>query len=195
MRLLPALAFLAALAASGAAAAQSADKPLTSTGVSALIKDQKAWCSAWQAADQSCEELVFLDADKGKVTQTRRYRMSDTGDIEMIVRQQLALEGDGLCWTFKFLDLDIVILNEGRRAPAEQAAAMILLIRERMTDLEGKRTCERFTRDRATGDILSTTTVDGAPAPEFDSRFRLLPPETRIKLRPLIEFGEEPTTT
>lgn len=195
MRLLPALAFVAALAASGAAAAQPAGKPLTPSAVSALIKDQKAWCSAWQAGDQSCEELVFLDAVNDKVTQTRRYRMADSGEVEIVIRQQLTLDSDGLCWTFKFLDLDIAILNEGHRASAEQAAAMVVLIRERMADLEGKRTCERFVRDGATGDILSTTTVDGAPAPEFDSRFRLLSPDTRIKLRPLIEFTEEPTTT
>lgn len=195
MRLLPALALLAALAASGPTLAQSPGKPLARDAVTSLLKGNDAWCAAWRQSDRSCEEVIFLQSAKDSVTQTRRYRMSDRGGVEMVVRQSGKLEDQGLCWTFRFVDLDIAFLNEGVRAPAEQSAALILLMRESMSELEGKKVCERFSRDGATGEVLSTTTIDGEVAPEFESRFRLLAPDERVKLRPLFELDDEPTST
>ena len=199
MRSPAALVLAAALAATRTAVAQAgpqpAARPLTRQDVAALVKQDASWCGGWRKSDDSCEELVFLATDKDGVLQTRRYLLADEGVVELVVRQRVTLDNDGLCWTYRFVDLDIAVLNEGQRASAEQSAAMVLLMRERMADLEGKRSCERFARDAATGDILSTTTLDGAPAPELDTRFRLLPQDARIKLRGLIDFSNEPTNT
>lgn len=195
MRLLSALACLAVFAAPATALAQPAGKPLSREALSRLIKDDSVWCAGWRQSDQSCEEVVFVEAAGDKVTQTRRYRISEEADFEMIIRQTLKLDGPRLCWTFKFAELDVVVLNDGARAPEAQSAVTMALVREKMGDLEGKLACESYVRDESTGEISSTATLDGAPAPDFDNRFRLLPPDTRVKLRALFEETEDATTT
>jgi hypothetical protein len=154
-----------------------------------------AWCGGWRDADMSCEEIVFLETAKGAVSQTRRYRIYEGSDFEMIVRNTAKLEGGKLCWTYRFAEMDIAFLEAGVRAPREQADAMLMVMRETMSDLEGKVACEAFTRDDTTGEIAAAATLDGERAPEYDSRFRLLPPEARIKLRGVFEDKPEPSRT
>jgi hypothetical protein len=113
----------------------------------------------------------------------------------MVVRNTVKLEGGKLCWTYRFAEMDIAFLEAGVRATREQAAAMLMVMRETMSDLEGKVACEAFTRDDATGEITAVATLDGERAPEYDSRFRLLPPEARIKLRGVFEDKPEPSST
>ena len=187
MRLLPALAVAALLAVPAAAAAQPAGGPVAREALDSLIKEDSAWCAGWRQSDQSCEEIVFFEAIGDKVGLTRRYRMSDTVDFEMVVRQTLAFDGARLCWTFRFDEMDVAVLNDGIRAPAAQAAITIALVREKMSDLEGKLACESYARDAASGEVVSTATLDGQPAPDFDNRFKLLPLDARVKLRPLFE--------
>jgi hypothetical protein len=61
-----------------------------------------------------------------------------------------------------------------------------------MASLEGKKSCEAYVRDEATGELKATVTLDGEAAPEFDSTYRLIPPDTRILLRPLFETKNGP---
>jgi hypothetical protein len=194
MRALLVPALVAALAAPGAALADPA-RPLTREALVATIKSDRAWCGGWRDADMSCEEIVFLETAKGAVSQTRRYRIYEGSDFEMVVRNTVKLEGGKLCWTYRFAEMDIAFLEAGVRAPREQAAAMLMVMRETMSDLEGKVACEAFTRDDTTGEIAAAATLDGERAPEYDSRFRLLPPEARIKLRGVFEDKPEPSRT
>lgn len=194
MRALLVPALVAALAAPGAALADPA-RPLTREALVATIKSDQAWCGGWRDADRSCEEIVFLETAKGAVSQTRRYRIYEGSDFEMVVRNTAKLEGGKLCWTYRFAEMDIAFLEAGVRAPREQAAAMLMVMRETMSDLEGKVACEAFTRDDTTGEIAAAATLDGERAPEYDSRFRLLPPEARIKLRGVFEDKPEPSRT
>ena len=161
----------------------------------ATIKSDQAWCGGWRDADRSCEEIVFLETAKGAVSQTRRYRIYEGSDFEMVVRNTAKLEGGKLCWTYRFAEIDIAFLDAGERAQREQAAAMMMVMRETMSDLEGKLACEAFSRDEKTGEISATTTLDGERAPEYDHRFRLLDPDARVKLRGVFEDKPEPTTT
>lgn len=195
MRALQAFALAAVLALPVATAARADDIPLNRDGLLAVIKSDKVWCSRWQDKDQSCEEVTFLEAGKGVVNQTRRYRMSNEADIEMVVREQLKIEGAALCSTFHFEDLDIVVLNEGSPAPEEQSMTTRALIAQIMADLEGKKTCEAFLQDDKTGLIKSRVTLDGQAAPEFDTDYRLLSPNTRIQLRPIFEDTEASNIT
>ena len=73
--------------------------------------------------------------------------------------------------------------------------AMLMVMRETMSDLEGKVACEAFTRDETSGEITAAATLDGERAPEYDSRFRLLDPDARVKLRGVFEDKPDPTTT
>ena len=194
MRALQLLAVVAAVSAPSAALADAA-RPLTRDGLVAAIKSDRAWCAGWREADQSCEEVVFLETLKGVVSQTRRYRIYEGSDFEMVVRNTAKLDGGRLCWTYRFAEMDIAFLEAGVRAPKEQAAAMLMVMRETMSDLEGKMACETFSRDETTGEIAAAATLDGERAPEYDSRFRLLDPDVRVKLRGVFEDTPDPTTT
>lgn len=195
MRALQALALAAFLALPVATTAHAGDVPLTRDGLLAAIKSDKVWCSRWQDKDQSCEEVTFLEAKKDIISQTRRYRMSDSADIEMVVSEKLKLEGGALCSTFKFENLDIVVLSGGEPAPDEQALTTRAVIATIMADLEGKKSCAAFTQDDKTGLVKSTITLDGQAAPEFDTDYRLLSPDTRIQLRPVFEDAEASNIT
>jgi len=193
MRLLPALAFAALLAPLAASAQPSA--ALSGDALTRLINDGQVWCAGWRDSDQSCDEVVFMEAADGKVAQTRRYRISDEVDFEMVIRQTLKVDGPRLCWTYRFEEMDVAVLNDGARAPAAQATVTIAMIRERMTDLEGKVACESYTRDAATGELSMTATLDGERAPDLDNRFKLLSPDSRVKLRALLETTEDAIAT
>lgn len=195
MRLLRRLALATLLTLPVAAPAWAADVPLRGAGLSEVLKSDKAWCANWREAEKSCEEVVFRDARAGKVVQTRRYQISDASAVELVIRETVAVEGDRLCSTYRFEDLELVVLAEGEPAPAEQAAPAMTLVGALMSDLEGKKTCETLVRDDATGAIRSSTTVDGEAAPEFDTDYRLLAPDTRIKLRPVFENTPDTSVT
>ncbi len=194
MRAFHALALIAALSAPTVALAQVA-RPLSRDALVATIKSDRTWCAGWRETDKSCEEVVFLEAGKGVISQTRRYRIYEGADFEVILRNTAKIERDGLCWTYRFAEIDIAFLDAGERAQREQAAAMMMVMRETMSDLEGKVVCEAFSRDEKTGEISATTTLDGERAPEYDHRFRLLDPDARVKLRGVFEDKPEPTTT
>ena len=49
----------------------------------------------------------------------------------------------------------------------------------------------RSVRDEVTGELKSNVTLDGEAAPEFDSVYRLITPDTRILLRPMFEDEEK----
>ncbi|MBP7704625.1 MAG: hypothetical protein KA105_05005 [Caulobacter sp.] len=195
MRFLRRLAFAALLALPVAAPAWAADVPLKGAGLTSVLESDKVWCAAWREDDQSCEEVLFLDAKAGKVIQTRRYQLSDTSSVELVVRETVKIEADRLCSTYRFADLDIVVLADGSPAPAEQAAPAMSLVAALMAELEGKKTCETLVRDDKTGAIKSSVTIDGEVAPEFDADYRLLAPDARIKLRPLFEDTPDTSVT
>jgi len=194
MRALQVLA-LAALVLAPSAALARAERPLTREALVATIKSDRAWCAGWRETDQSCEEVVFLEPVKNLFSQTRRYRIYEGSDFEMVVRNTVKLEAGKLCWTYRFVEMDIAFLEAGARASREQAAAMTVVMRETMAELEGKVVCEAFSRDDVTGEIAASATLDGERAPEYDSRFRLLPPDSRVKLRGVFDDTPEPTTT
>jgi|SRR5215217_361836 len=195
MRALQALAIAAVMALPAALPARAAEAPLTRDGLVALLKSDKVWCSSWRDKDQSCEDIAFVEPEGDLVTQISRYRMSQTPDLQMVVRETVKIEGAALCSTFKFTELDVVVLMDGEPAEAEQALPILSILAQSMADLEGKKACEAYVRDDATGEVKGSVTLDGEAAPEFDSIYRLLAPETRIQLRPVFEDTEATTIT
>lgn len=196
MRALQALAVAAALClASGAGvAARAAEVPLTRDTLVAALKSDSVWCSWWRDRDRSCEDVAYTDGiDGDQVSQVSRFRLWDDPDLQIVVRETRMLKDGALCSTFRFLDLEIAVLSDGVEAPTEQALPVLAMLAQSMADLEGKKTCEVFTRDEATGLLRSTATVDGEPAPEYDTEYRLTAPEIRIRLRPMIDSGETPS--
>lgn len=195
MRFWTQLALAAALAVPTTLPAAAAEKPVTRDGLVTMLRANQVWCSGWQDADQSCEDIAFIDVLPGnQIRQVSRYRMSVEPNLEMVVRETINLEGDALCSTFRFSDLEIVVLMDNEPAPEEQAAPILAVLAESMAHLEGKKSCEAYGRDEATGDLKGHVTLDGEAAPEFDSTYRLIKPETRILLRPMFEREDEATT-
>lgn len=186
--LLPAACALLALAPAAYVRAAPADGPLTGDSLTQLLKGDHVWCGEWRTRDTSCEDVGFVEAIDAKTyRQTYRYQLSDSPDMQMIVRQTVSLEGDALCSQFKFADLEIVVLEDGEQASPETSAPVIAMLADTMSSLEGKKTCEHFKRDVSTGDVTSFVTLDGEVNPDYDSRYRLLTPDARINLRPLIQ--------
>lgn len=186
--LLPAACALLALAPATLAQAAPAEGALTGDTLAQLLKGDHVWCGEWRGRDTSCEDVGFVDAIDGKTfRQTYRYQLSDSPDMQMIVRQTVMLEGDALCSQFKFADLDIIVLEDGEPASPEASAPVIAMLADTMSSLEGKKTCEHFKRDVSTGDVTSFVTLDGELSTDYDSRYRLLTPDARINLRPLIQ--------
>jgi len=183
----------AALSLPLALPARAADKPLTREALVAVLKTEQVWCSGWRAQDQSCEDIALSELQGDKVRQVSRYRMSTEPNLQMVVRETVNVEGAALCSIFRFDDLDIVVLMDDQPAPQEQAAPILAILAESMASLEGKKSCEAYVRDEATGELKATVTLDGEAAPEFDSTYRLIPPDTRILLRPLFEDEERST--
>lgn len=197
MRALQALAAAAALTLVLAAGprARAAEVPLTRDTLVAALKSDSVWCSWWRDRDRSCEDVAYTDGiDGDQVSQVSRFRLWDDPDLQVVVRETRTLKNGALCATFRFLDLEVAVLSDGERAPEEQTLPVLAMLAQAMADLEGKKTCEVFTRDEATGVLRSTATVDGEPAPEYDTEYRLTPPDTRIRLRPTIDSGETPST-
>jgi hypothetical protein len=193
MRLLTALALAAAVVFPAALPAQAAEKPLTRETLLAVLKSDQVWCSGWRDTDQSCEDIAFIDVlNDGKISQISRYRMSADPDLQVVVRETVNVEGGALCSTFRFDALEIVVLMDDEPAPEEQAAPILAILAESMASIEGKKACEAYVRDETTGEIHATGTLDGEAAPEFDSVYRLITPDTRILLRPWFEDTEEP---
>lgn len=192
MRFWTLLAFAAAATFSVALPAQAAEKPLTRAGLLAVLKSDRAWCSGWHDEDQSCEDLAFIDVLPGnKVQQVSRYRMSVEPDLQMVVRETVNVEGGALCSTFRFNDLEIVVLMDDEPAPQEQTASVLAILAESMSNLEGKKTCEAYVRDDVTGELKASVTLDGEAAPEFNSVYKLITPDTRILLRPMFQDEEQ----
>lgn len=194
MRFWTPLAFAATIVLPVALPAQAAEKPLTRDALLTVLRTDQVWCSGWRAQDQSCEDVAFVDVLPGnKVQQVSRYRMSMEPDLQMVVRETVSVEGGALCSTFRFTDLEIVVLMDNEPAPQEQSAGILAVLAQSMANLEGKKTCEAYVRDETTGELKSTVTLDGEAAPEFDSIYKLIAPDTRILLRPMFE-GEEQST-
>lgn len=173
---------------SSAAPAAAAEKPLSREMLLSVLKSGQVWCSGWLDKDQSCEDIAFLDVLPGnKVRQVSRYRMSTEPNLEMVVRETMNIEGPGLCSVFRFNDLEVVVLIDSAPAPAEQTAPILAVLAQSMAHLEGKKSCETYVRDETTGELKGHVTLDGEAAPEFDSVYRLIKPETRILLRPMFQ--------
>ena len=194
MRLWTLLAVAVAIALPTAAPAQAADKPLSRDALLAVLKSKQVWCSGWRDGDKSCEDIAFVDLLPGDtVRQVSRYRMSARPNLEMVVRETVRLEGGQLCSTFRFDDLEIVVLMDDQPAPVDQATGILAILAQSMAHLEGKKSCEAYVRDEATGELRAHVTLDGEAAPEFDSVYRLITPDTKILLRPMFEDEEDPT--
>lgn len=192
MRIWSLLALAIMIALPVAPPAHAGEKALTRDGLLAVLKTDRVWCSGWHDQDQSCEDVAFIEMLPGnKIQQVSRYRMSAEPDLQMVVRETVNVEGAALCSTFRFGDLDIVVLMDDEPAPQEQAASILAVLAESMANLEGKKSCEAYSRDEATGELKSSVTLDGEAAPEFDSTYRLITPDTRILLRPMFEDEEQ----
>ena len=195
MRFWTLIAFAAALVLPAAPPAAAAEKPVSRDSLLTMLKTGQVWCSGWKDSDQSCEDIAFIDVLPGnQVRQVSRYRMSAEPNLEMVVRETVKVEGDALCSTFRFDDLEIIVLLDDQPAPEEQASPILAILAQSMAHLEGKKSCEAYARDDSTGDLKGHVTLDGEAAPEFDSTYRLIKPDTRILLRPMFEHEDEATT-
>jgi hypothetical protein len=183
-----ALAGVLALAGLAAPAAQAAEHVLTRAEVTKLAKDHAILCEGWRDLDESCQSLLFLDMSaSGDITETDRMQLAEEPDVAVGIKNPVFLDGAAVCTTVDFGAGHTVILMDGEPSDNEMAAGFLEALKLSLAAYDGKRACETFRRDDVTGAIKSSTTIDGRPAPELESNYRLLPENARVRLRPLIE--------
>jgi hypothetical protein len=184
------LALTGALALAGLAApaAEAAEHVLSRAEVTRLAKDHAILCEGWRDLDESCQSLLFLDMTaSGDITETDRMQLAEEPDVAVGIKNPVALDGAAVCTTVDFGPGHTVILMDGAPSDSEMANGFREALKLSLAAYDGKRACETFRRDDVTGAIKSSTTIDGRPAPELESNYRLLPENARIRLRPLIE--------
>lgn len=185
-------AFSLALLCLTTAPATAVEAPISREALVDILKGDQIWCSEWRAAESSCDDVGFVEASAdGKYVQTYRYRLSTEPDLQMVMQETVNLEGDALCSTFSFQSVEMAVLLDGEPAPEDQSAEITGIMASTMSELEGKKVCERYTRDSETGLMHATVTVDGKRAPKFDSQYQLIKPDTRIQLRPLFDDSDD----
>ena len=172
-----------------AALPASAQEPaLGKAEVLALAKAHGVLCEGWRDQDESCQSLLFLDVGAGEaVTELNRLQIADTPDVGVGIANDVTLEGGAICTTVDFGPEHTVILMDGTPSDEEMAGHFLDALKTTLAAYDGKRACETFRRDAGSDVIRSSTTIDGKPAPELDSVYRLLPGDARVRLRPLIE--------
>ncbi|MDH4384716.1 MAG: hypothetical protein QE280_04660 [Caulobacter sp.] len=192
MKALACFLFLALSGAGLSEPAHAAERTLGRQGLIDLARSNRMLCNQWRARDGSCEDVGYLEMlGEQEVRQTYRFRLSMEPDLEVIVRETAQLDGDALCSVFSLDDIEISVLADGGPASQEQSLAITLLYRESLAEYEGKKACETYYKDSATGDLRTVVTVDGEMAPTLDNVYRLLGPEDRIHLRP-VNSGQDP---
>ena len=168
--------------------ASAAERDLSRTEVLKLAQDRGALCEGWREADTSCQSLLFLEVAAGdKVTETDRMQIARQPDVAVGIRDDVTLDGAAVCTTVDFGPDHTVILMDGEPSDDEIAGQFLIALKASLSAYDGRRACETFRRDDVTGVIRSSTTIDGKPAPELDSVYRLLHDDARVSLRPLIE--------
>jgi len=173
-----------ALGMAGAGAASATELPLSQEALVELAKSGQPLCGSWRAHDQSCEDIGFIDVvAAGRIRQTYRFRLSLEPNLEVVMQETSSLEGNAFCSVFDFDNLDITVLLDGQPAPDEQAQTIAMILQESVSDYQGKKTCETFSRDSETGELSSVVTIDGEQAPELAGHYRLIPPGDRVHLR------------
>ena len=172
--------------------AAAVEAPISREALMDILKGDQIWCSEWRADQSSCDDVGFVEASTdGKYVQTYRYRLSTEPDLQMVMQETVSLEGDALCSTFSFESVELAVLLDGQPAPDEQSAEIAGIMASTMSELEGKKVCERYSRDSETGVLQATVTLDGKRAPKFDSQYLLIKPDTRIQLRPLFDDSDD----
>jgi hypothetical protein len=169
--------------------AKAADQPMSHADILKIVRDKGVLCEGWRSSDESCQSLLFLDAAAGGLAETNRLQMADGPDVTVGLHAAAALAGGAVCTRIDFGPSHAVVLVDGEPSDSELAGQYLDALKNSLAAYDGKRACETFRRDANTGVIRSTTTIDGQPAPELDSTYRLLAADAKIHLRPL--FAED----
>ncbi|MDB5432018.1 MAG: hypothetical protein JWP35_3134 [Caulobacter sp.] len=170
------------------APAMAAERSLGKAEVMKMAGEHVILCEGWRDVDESCQSVLFLDTQDGQtLTETDRLQIADEPDVAVAIRNPVTLEGGAVCATVDFGPQHTVMLMDGEPSDNELAGHFLDALKVSLAAYDGRRACESFRRDDATGVIKSTTTIDGGAAPELDSIYRRLPAGARVRLRPLLE--------
>lgn len=168
--------------------ARAAEQVMTRADILQLASEHRALCEGWRDQDQSCQSLLFLDVKAGgQLSETNRLQIADEPDVAVGILSDASLDGVAICTTLDLAPGHTVILMDGEPSDSEMAGQFLTALRASLAIYDGKRACETFRRDEATGVIRSTTTIDGKPAPELSSVYRQLPDTARVRMRPIIQ--------
>ncbi len=164
------------------------ERPLGKAEVMKMAGEHVILCEGWRDVDESCQSVLFLDSPDGKtLTATNRLQIADEPDVAVAIRDPATLEGGAVCTTVDFGPEHTVMLLDGEPSANELAGHFLDALKVSLAAYDGRLACETFRRDDATGVFKSSTTIDGAAAPELDSVYRRLPEGSRVRLRPLLE--------
>lgn len=174
-----------------APAAFAGEAPLDREALRSLAKSGDPLCGGWRGRDQSCEDVGFLELlPQDQVLHTYRFRISFEPDYEVVMQETTTIEDGGLCSTYSTDNLKLQVLADGGAAPTEQSLAIGAMFETAMAEYEGKKVCESYFRDPATGELSTVVTIDGIRDPGLESNYRILSKDERIHLRQMDESAD-----
>lgn len=194
-----ALLLAAALAAPAQAQVQAQEltQRLTGDDIRQIARDQLIWCENHEPANGDCETLsmVLLTPD-GQLAQNSMMLVRDQPALQVVIGDFGEIDGDRICDDFTAAETSLSITLEGRPAPAELAAPIGALFAESLAEFEGKRICTAYFR--APGDptlVREEITVDGERRTDLEAVYRLMPGDSGLLLRPLVDEDDVQETT
>lgn len=168
-------------------AAAAAEAPFSRQAVLDTAAKGLVWCSNFDDKTGACEQVATLSPGAaGAIRQSGLMRLMADPDVQIAFTNPAVLEGDALCADMSFKAEEVVVLIGGQPATSDQAAPILDMMRALTAEFEGKRECETYVHDPATGLVRSVVKVDGAARPDLDDTYKLLPAGADYRLRPLI---------
>lgn len=180
MRTLIALAALAA----GALPAAAADTPLTADQIRDIARKDMVWCENYRAASKDCESLVMVSLmPDGSLRETGLLRLSDKPDLQLVMDGKSTITGDKVCSVFGDETVTMSFVLNGRQLPVSSAPSLEAIVKEAMSEFEGKTLCQTFYRGQSEADLREVVTLDGERREDLESVYRLQADEAGLNLR------------
>jgi hypothetical protein len=176
----------------GVLPAAAADRPMTAEQIRELARRDLVWCENYRADKKDCETLTLVSLlPDGSLRETGVMRLAKTPDLKMVIDGRSQLQGDRVCSVFGAETVKLRFLLNNRPVPPAATGPIEAVVREAMSEFEGKTLCQTFYRGASEAEIRETITVDGERREDLESVYRLQKDEAGLDVRPAAEDAEE----
>jgi hypothetical protein len=172
--------------------AAAADAAMTGEQIRELAKRDLVWCENYRPEHKDCETMTLVSLmPDGRLRETGLMQLSKTPDLKMVIDGSSKIDGDKVCSVFGDDTVRLSFLLNNQPAPRQAIGPIEAVVRESMSEFEGKTLCQTFYRGSSELEIREMVTVDGQRREDLESSYRLQPDEAGLNVRPAIDEPEE----